>query len=213
MKSPAAPKRKRERLTREGRRERIFNTASEIALEEGVKAITMERIADELSVTKGLLYQHFESRELLLAALAEREVQDLVARRIFNAAQGADFEATARAVLSIYFGHVSERGSLLQVIVSDPNVVDALSQECMTIWTQAKGVTRKLIKARFGLSDPVLSDAVGLIIALVAQAGRQVADRLTTRELAEDLTVSMILGGLTKLQSHADAKPPSGQPK
>lgn len=213
MTSPAAPKRKRERLTREGRRERIFTTASEIALEEGVKAITIERIADELSVTKGLIYQHFESRELLLAAIAEREIKDLVARRIFNAAQGADFEVAVRAVLSIYFGHVAERGSLLQVMLSDAHVVDALPQECVTIWSQAKGATRKLIKARFGLAEPVLSDAVGLIIALVAQAGRQVADRLTSKELAEDLTFSMILGGLSKLQSQSDAPPPHPKPK
>jgi AcrR family transcriptional regulator len=200
MKQSAAPKRKRERLTREDRRERIFSAAAEIALEEGAKAISIERIAAELGVTKGLLYQHFESRELLLAALAEREIKDLIARRIFNAAQAPDFEAAARAVLSIYFSHVSERGSLLLVVLSDPNVVEALSQECLTIWTQAKGATRKLVKSRFGLTDPVLGDAVSLIIALVAQAGRQVADRLTTKELAEDLTISMILGGLTNLQ-------------
>jgi AcrR family transcriptional regulator len=206
MPATAGPVRKRERLTRENRRELIFKVATEIALEEGVRAITVERIAAELSVTKGLLYQHFESREQLLAALAEREIKDLVDRRIFNAARDDDFSGALHKVLAIYFNHVGERGPLLQVFVSDPPVVDALPQECLTIWAQAKGVTRQMVKAKFGLSEPVLSDAVGLILALVAQAGRQVADRLTTRELAEDLTLNMIIGGLTSLQQFEKQK-------
>jgi AcrR family transcriptional regulator len=200
MPAAAGPLRKRERLTRENRRELIFKVATEIALEEGVRGITIERIAGDLSVTKGLLYQHFESREQLLAALAEREIKDLVDRRIFNAAREEDFSQAVRNVLAIYFNHVGERGPLLQVFVSDPLVVEALPQECLTIWAQAKGVTRQLVKTHFGLSEPVLGDAVGLILALVAQAGRQVADRLTTKELAEDLTLNMIVGGLTSLK-------------
>lgn len=207
MPASAGPLRKRERLTRENRRELIFKVAIEIALEEGVRAITIERIASDLAVTKGLLYQHFESREQLLAALAEREIKDLVDRRIFNAAQQDEFSQAVRNVLAIYFNHVGERGPLLQVFVSDPLVVEALPQECLTIWAQAKGATRQLVKTHFGLSDPVLGDAVGLILALVAQAGRQVADRLTTKELAEDLTLNMIVGGLTSLkrfENHAE---------
>ncbi|OYU74362.1 MAG: hypothetical protein CFE32_18045, partial [Alphaproteobacteria bacterium PA3] len=120
MPASAGPLRKRERLTRENRRELIFKVAIEIALEEGVRAITIERIASDLAVTKGLLYQHFESREQLLAALAEREIKDLVDRRIFNAAQQDEFSQAVRNVLAIYFNHVGERGPLLQVFVSDP---------------------------------------------------------------------------------------------
>jgi AcrR family transcriptional regulator len=61
----------KERLSRE----RILDTAVELAREDGPGALSMRRIAQELDVWPMSLYRHFRDKDELLDALAERAAE------------------------------------------------------------------------------------------------------------------------------------------
>jgi AcrR family transcriptional regulator len=58
------------RLTVEERREQLVSSALEIALEEGVEAVTVRRVAARAGVSLGLVHYSFDSKEHLLEAVA-----------------------------------------------------------------------------------------------------------------------------------------------
>ncbi|MCP5056560.1 MAG: TetR/AcrR family transcriptional regulator [bacterium] len=59
----------------DARREQILRGAREACLERGLAAVRMEQIAAHAHVSKGTLYNHFESREDLLLAMLEDRLQ------------------------------------------------------------------------------------------------------------------------------------------
>ena len=61
----------RTRLTREDRRRHLIDVAWRIAREDGSDTLTLPRLAEAAGVTKPVVYDHFTSRNGLLAALYE----------------------------------------------------------------------------------------------------------------------------------------------
>ncbi len=54
-----------------GVRELIIETALNLFLKQGVRTTTMDQISDQLGISKKTLYEHFDSKESLMAACAE----------------------------------------------------------------------------------------------------------------------------------------------
>lgn len=52
------------------REEQLVKTAGQILLKEGFAALSMERLAEELSTAKGTIYNHYPNREELLLSMA-----------------------------------------------------------------------------------------------------------------------------------------------
>jgi AcrR family transcriptional regulator len=61
----------------ERRRPAVLDAALKLAVERGVRGVTMEAIAQEMGVTKPVIYACFASREEVLRALLAREEQQL----------------------------------------------------------------------------------------------------------------------------------------
>jgi AcrR family transcriptional regulator len=59
--------------------ENIVEAAAKVVAEEGLAALTTNRVADVAGVSNGSLYQYFQNREDLLEALTERAGQDVMA--------------------------------------------------------------------------------------------------------------------------------------
>lgn len=57
------------RLSREERHSQLIETARRIVLQAGTDSLTLSRLAEEGGVSKPVVYDHFESRSALLAAL------------------------------------------------------------------------------------------------------------------------------------------------
>lgn len=85
--SPVARRRAR-------RREQILSAAEAIVTAEGIQALTMRRLADELGIQAPSLYKHLRDKDELLAALQERALISLGAAL---EAAGPDLEQLARA--------------------------------------------------------------------------------------------------------------------
>ena len=56
------------------REELLVKTAGQILLTEGIAALSMERLAEELRTAKGTIYNHYPNREELLLAMAVRAI-------------------------------------------------------------------------------------------------------------------------------------------
>ena len=80
MARPLSPKQQEIR----DREERILDEAQTVLLARGAGAVTMERMAAAVGVSKGTVYQHFTSKEDLLAAVLLRSAD--IRARIFERA-------------------------------------------------------------------------------------------------------------------------------
>src|SRR5262249_54324125 len=72
-------------------RERILTAASKLFYSEGIRAVSVDAVADKAGLTKRTLYYHFRSKDDLVAAyLAARDQPNLALfRRWFEEADGA----------------------------------------------------------------------------------------------------------------------------
>jgi AcrR family transcriptional regulator len=71
-------------------RERIVAAANRLFYREGIRAVSVDAVADEAGITKKSLYYHFRSKDELIAAyLSHRDQPNLAAyRRWFDRAEG-----------------------------------------------------------------------------------------------------------------------------
>jgi AcrR family transcriptional regulator len=63
---------------REQKKELIMNTALELFANEGYYPTSISRIADKAGISKGLMYNYFESKEDLILAIIERGLNELL---------------------------------------------------------------------------------------------------------------------------------------
>lgn len=113
---PSVEKPKRRRMTAAKRRAALLADAALLAEEQGLEAVTIERVADRSGVSRALIYGFFENSDALLAALFDDVVgamdADIVAR--MDGVPGA--ERRLRIVIDVTLEHVRRRGALLGVL-------------------------------------------------------------------------------------------------
>ncbi|HEX9308411.1 MAG TPA: TetR/AcrR family transcriptional regulator [Anaeromyxobacter sp.] len=115
--SSPAPARLRDRLREETARV-ILGAAEEVFASDGLGA-RMERIAARAGVAVGTLYNHFEDRKALVAALVRSRREALLARldAALAAARGAPAAQQLRAYLQAVEEHARAHGPLLAVLM------------------------------------------------------------------------------------------------
>lgn len=64
---------------RETRREQIMKAALELFAREGYANCSISRLADHIGISKGLMYNYFESKEALLVNIIEEGMSDIMA--------------------------------------------------------------------------------------------------------------------------------------
>jgi AcrR family transcriptional regulator len=82
-------------------RERIIQAANKLFYDEGIRAVSVDAVAEKAGLTKRTLYYHFRSKDDLVAAyLASRDQPNLVLfRRWFDEARG-DLPAKVQAIFT-----------------------------------------------------------------------------------------------------------------
>jgi AcrR family transcriptional regulator len=115
--STARSGRLRERL-REATAEAILAAAEEVFSEDGFAAARMEQIAARAGVAVGTLYNHFEDRDALVAALLDSRRSALLDRidAALSRATGAALPERLSTFAEALFEHAEQHGRLLAVL-------------------------------------------------------------------------------------------------
>lgn len=191
--------RKRTRLAPEVRRSQILDDAVRLILEEGLTAVSMERLGRECSVSKALVYDYFPSREVLLAALLHREQSDLDRRGAERALKAKSYEELIRQTTRVYLEHTKARGALIQALLADPSIVRSMEVESAAALERTVRYFVKETRREYGLSLPIAIAAMDMFTSLTDRAGKQVAEGRNDIDSAEMMVVEIITGGLRKL--------------
>jgi AcrR family transcriptional regulator len=165
----------RRRLPREERARQLLDVAEELFADRGVQASSMADIAGAAGITKPVLYDHFGSKDRLLAAVILRAgsvLRDAVLAAVTTAATPED--ALARG-LRAYFGFIEERRSGLHSLLTEgvpPGSEAAAALE--TVRDQQANMIAELLSAQSETTDPAAAH-------LYAQIVIGATERLATR--------------------------------
>lgn len=110
---------RRRRLPRDERSRQLLDVAETVFTERGVQASSMEEIAERAGVTKPVLYDHYGSKDRLVAAVVTRAghiLGEAVLRAVTSAASPE--RALARG-LHAYFAFIEERRAGLHSLLSE----------------------------------------------------------------------------------------------
>ena len=197
----ASTKRRRTRLLPADRREQLLAAARKIAIEDGVHALTIRRLADAVGIGEAQAHNYFK-REELLVELARRELSDMEESRQADISRGGDL--MTRLVLGTvgYLREVEARGVLIQTLLGTPEVRRALKPE------RAAGpaAVGERIYKEYGVPPEIGAATTRILAALSRRAGRLLAEgRLTPKE-AERLALGMVVGGNRRMIDRWGAK-------
>lgn len=200
MSAPTALQRKRTRLAPEVRREQILDEAAHLILAEGLHAVSMERLAREIGISKGLVYNYFPTRDALLTALLSREQSELRDRGMASALQAESFADLIRQTTRLYLEQTLDRGALIAALLSDPSVALLMEADNRADRDRTVRYFVRAARREYGLPLPVAITGIEMVSAVTDRAGRLVGDGQLDVESATEMCVALITGGLAALR-------------
>lgn len=112
------------RLSREGRRGQILDSAKALILKDGLSRCTLEAVAVQAGISKALIYRHFSAVDELLQALLEREHHP--ATDDLSAADAEGFSDRVRLGIERAFASCEENDAVVHMLLNDPGVAQLL---------------------------------------------------------------------------------------
>lgn len=190
----------RRRLDPQVRRDLILDEAARIVADEGVSAVSMERMGREAGVSKALVYNYFPSRNALLSELLIREYRrfQAEARQMAVGARG-ELEEVIRVTTRAYLRHVAERGMLIQRLMNEPAVAAAIRTidregRQLTVAFFARGIAE-----RYGLDPGEAATVADILMGLTGAAGDYLSRNDADPAYVENLVVAMITAALERV--------------
>lgn len=203
MATLAAPQ--RTRLSPEKRRSLILDHTADIVARDGIAQLSIEQIGKEAGISKSLVYAYFPNLTELLRALYQREMRRL--RRLqAEAAENANtFEELVRSTTHVYLTYINERGLIIERLQSEPSVSEMHDPTEYSRDT-AVDYLAEIAIAHFNLPQDIARAATDISFGLPASAGSYLHRHELDLQTLEDLTVTMIIGTFTQLNSEYIAR-------
>lgn len=170
-------------------KERIIDAATDLFYAQGFHAVGLDRILDEVGVTKTTFYNHFESKdELIVAMLRKRdEVETGELMRLTRERAGDDPAARMLAVFDVlldWFGDTDFRGCIfMNAAVAYPDEKDPIHVAAAAHGASLYDALFALAKAA-GVTDPDLLTREALLLMAGAITSRHVAGDSDSAALA-----------------------------
>jgi AcrR family transcriptional regulator len=182
---------------RPGRRDELSAAALEVIRRVG-PAASMNEMAAKAGITKPVLYRYFGDRDGLIASVAERFAQDLVARlkKALDGAPDEHAESLIWGAIESYVAFIEEDPGLYgflihQAPLGSPAMVAVIEQIAGSI----EEVIRDILEARDYDSRPATTWAHGIIGTVHLAGARWVREHDVPRErLIADLTTLVARG-------------------
>ena len=105
------------------KRQAIQEAVIRLICREGLKSVTMERVAQEVGIAKGTVYLHYRDKQELLDAVKESALAPIM-RKVDEVLRGeATPEQKLRACAEKYFAYFDERRDLFRVLIYEREVM------------------------------------------------------------------------------------------
>lgn len=180
-----------------GRRDELLGAALEVVRRAGAGA-SMDQMAAEAGITKPVLYRYFGDRDGLIAAMADRFSEDLVARldAAFAAADNDDVGALIRAAIDGYLSFIEDDPALYGFLIHSAPLG---SEAVVAVFDRvARSVARVMAEVfeTLGLDKrPIITWAYGVVGTVHLAGARWVRRPDASRdELVGDLVALVSLG-------------------
>ncbi len=180
----------------------ILQASEQVFAEQGLHGAKMEAIAAKAGVAVGTLYNHFEDRNALLAALVEERRLQLANELDISLGtyKGQPFEMQLTDFTDRFLGYCESKASLVALMAeAEPSpllrkqrtaATEAIEQRAREL--VKRGIQAKEIDARHLHSLPTL--LLGLLKAAVEDSRAKGPNKRPVEEWAQDITTLVIRG-------------------
>jgi AcrR family transcriptional regulator len=187
-------------LAPEARRTLILDHTADIIAREGVAALSIERIGKEAGISKSLVYAYFPNLTALLRELYQRELRRLRKRQAIAAEHVESIEQLVRSVTHAYLSYIDERGLIIERLQAEPSVSEHHDPTDFNRDAAVDYLTDIILRF-YKLPRPIARAATDISFGLPASAGSYLHRNDLDLKTLEDLTVAMIIGTFSDLES------------
>lgn len=197
----ATANKKRTRLTPEVRKNLILDHTATLIADEGISALSMERIGKEAGISKSLVYSYYPSMKDILKTLLKRENSRLRVLQNEAAKSAETFEQLVRRITRAYLIYMEERGLILDRLAAEPSLSE---QRDPTEYNRENAVQylADVVSKNFNIDISVALPTVDISFGMPAAAGHYIMRHDVSRQTIEDLTVAMIIGSIEAIKKN-----------
>ena len=177
----------------------ILDCAAKLVADEGVSAVTMERLGIEAGISKALVYNYFPSVTELLQTLLTREYRHLRRAQLKVAERAETLEQMVRRVTKVYLSYISERGLIIERLSMEPSVANSGDPNKYGR-DPAVNYLAEILSDNFNIDIEVARATVDISYGMPTAAGQYLIHHDTSLQKVEDITVAMILGSYQAIQ-------------
>jgi AcrR family transcriptional regulator len=182
------------------RREQLLDIAGKVVEQEGLAALTMERVAAAAQVSKPVLYAHFENRAALLLALLERywrDVDEAVAARL---KESTTLDDRLTGLVEGVFDAIERGGPVVQLLLYNDSHEPLVEEARNRRYREAERTWSKAYQDRIGLSKAE-ADAAAAILrsALNGATAYWLRTKSASRALCMETFLTIARAGLDAL--------------
>jgi TetR/AcrR family transcriptional regulator, fatty acid metabolism regulator protein len=105
------------------KRQSIQQAVIRLMCREGLKSVTMERVAQEVGIAKGTVYLHYRDKQALLDDVKESSLAPVTAKMDEIFASDSSPERKLQAYTLRYLGYFDERRDLFRILLYEREVV------------------------------------------------------------------------------------------
>ena len=177
----------------------ILDCAAKLVADEGVSAVTMERLGIEAGISKALVYNYFPSVTELLQTLLTREYRHLRSAQLKVAESAETLEQLVRRVTKVYLSYISERGLIIERLSMEPSVANSGDPNKYGR-DPAVNYLAEVLSDNFNIDIEVARATIDISYGMPTAAGQYLIHHDISLQKVEDITVAMILGSYQAIQ-------------
>ncbi|MCW5758946.1 MAG: TetR/AcrR family transcriptional regulator [Phenylobacterium sp.] len=146
-------------------------SAAKIVVDQGFFPVSMEGIARDCGVSKGLVYAHFPTQESLANGLLGAHLTQ-IEPALAEAGNRRDLLNAALAAADAYFDHIAGNGLLLNILIGSSHALGRLDTKVLRQRDRLVLPLLRRARRELGLTTRETLAAFNLILAIPEEAGR-----------------------------------------
>jgi TetR/AcrR family transcriptional regulator, cholesterol catabolism regulator len=184
----------------EGRRRDILLAAARVFARDGYASATLDDVAAQMGVTKGVIYYYFRSKEEIYTEIRATAIREAIERLEAIIARGTPPEVTIRAAIGDLVGHIfDDLDRFANVLHAGQRLSEENRAEIRSLQRRYERLIRSIVEDGIA-SGAFLDNDATLMTFTMLRAVLSVADwyapegRLTPPVIAEQVTEQVVRG-------------------